>query len=413
MAILLIRDLDFPNGGANTAHASLIVKGIRENNERAVLIIPRGKYTNDKRMSYRRKGNLNNIPYLFMVDLKNNQKNLFKKIFAKRGIIDTVSFLWKREKSGRKDIVIIVTPNVIKQFPIIFMCWLKKIPLFFWIVEKMSLNLEFKGLIGILNFFSEKLTESNISRFSSGNIVISTFLKKHYLKYLPENKVMISPIFVDPLEQPNSKILDKLKSFKKRYQDKKILVYSGTFAEKDGIHYLLDAFSILLKKIPNAYFIMTGKSPRIKTMQDIRSHISNLDIEKSTLLTGFVSREELACYNMIADILLVCRTNSDFANFGFPWKLGEYCMTKKPILATRVGDIELYFTDNKDIFLAEPENVVSIKTKMEFILTNYKLSTEIAINGFYTSKKHFNYISETEKVIKFINRNSFVNEQGI
>ena len=405
MTILFIKDLDLPNGDAGTAHASLIIKGIRENNEKAALIIPRGKYTNEKQISFRRKGHFKNIPFLFMVNSKDNPKNLFNKIFAKRGIIDTALFLWKREKSGKKDIVVIGQPNIIKHFPIILICWLKKISLFFWIVEKMSLNLDFKGLNGILKYLSEKLSEKYLNKFSAGNIVISTYLEKFYRKYLPKYKILLSPIIVDPHIRLDKIIRNNLELLEKKYNGKNIIFYCGSFGEKDGIHYLLEAFAFLIKKYPNAFFIMTGKSSNKKIIMEIKNHILALRLNNHVELTGYVSRELLLYYTLLSDVLLVCRTNSEYANYGFPWKIAEYSMTGKPILATKVGDIEKYFKDGENMFLVKPEDPKLIANKLIEIFENYNSALQIAKKGKSVAIKHFKYLEQTKRIVSFIKKN--------
>jgi glycosyltransferase involved in cell wall biosynthesis len=106
----------------------------------------------------------------------------------------------------------------------------------------------------------------------------------------------------------------------------------------------------------------------------------------------------------MADILFVCRTNSPYANHGFPWKLGEYCMTGRPIIATRVSDIEQYFKDNEDLFIVEPNNSYAIAEKIAFIFDNYPQALSIAQKGEKTATKCFGYLEKTREIIEFIRK---------
>jgi glycosyltransferase involved in cell wall biosynthesis len=101
-------------------------------------------------------------------------------------------------------------------------------------------------------------------------------------------------------------------------------------------------------------------------------------------------------------LLLVCRINSEFAEYGFPWKLGEYLMTKNPVLGARVGDIEKYLTDREEIYLAEPEDSQSIYDKMCEVFAQYDKARVISENGYNKAVKVFDYIERTESVVKFI-----------
>ena len=46
-------------------------------------------------------------------------------------------------------------------------------------------------------------------------------------------------------------------------------------------------------------------------------------------------------------------------------------MTGKPILATKVGDIERYFKDGENMFLVKPEDPKLIANKLIEIFENY------------------------------------------
>ena len=80
-------------------------------------------------------------------------------------------------------------------------------------------------------------------------------------------------------------------------------------------------------------------------------------------------------------------------------------MTKNPIIATKVGDIENYLQDNKEIFLAEPENAESIANKMINVFDDYDRAKQIANNGYLKALEVFDYVNESKKLIEFIKIN--------
>jgi glycosyltransferase involved in cell wall biosynthesis len=185
-----------------------------------------------------------------------------------------------------------------------------------------------------------------------------------------------------------------------------MLLYSGTFGEKDGIYYLIDAFSKTLEKHPDVLLIMTGSNSNRQIMEEVKEYIRNKGLTEYIILTGFISIEELsACYQM-ADILFVCRTNSLYANHGFPWKLGEYCLTGKPVIATRVSDIEVYFKENEDLFIVEPDNSDAIAGKIDHILNNYSNALSVAQRGKETAINSFGYLRRTREIADFIKYNN-------
>jgi len=411
MDILLVDSIDLPFGGAHSVHVSLVMKGLRENGENAFLIIPYGNKRESISSNKRNYGHHDGVPYCFLRKHGGSKKkSRFFDVFF--GVLSTAILIFRRKKKKRVDAVIIGgIPDIIKQGPIIFICALYKIPLYTWFVEKSTLYEDYHGISGFLNFQSQRLSEKYLPRFSSGIIVISSFLKNYYLNSLPESKILVNPILVsdDTFKTFTAPALEIVKNkLAEKIRGNRLLVYSGSFGEKDGVYYLLDAFNEIVKKYPDTIFILTGKNENELIMNKIENYINNCSQKEKIQLVGFVNSEELYSYNNLADVLFVCRSNSPYANHGFPWKLGEYCMTGRPIIATRVSDIDQYFSDNEDLFIVEPNNSHAIAEKIVFIFDNYPKALAIAKQGKITATKCFGYIERTKDIINFIKNNNSI-----
>jgi len=100
--------------------------------------------------------------------------------------------------------------------------------------------------------------------------------------------------------------------------------------------------------------------------------------------------------------LLCCRSNSEYANFGFPNKLAEYLSVGIPVIATRVGDMEQYIKDNENGFLAEPENVEDISQIMARILANPTISNQVGKKGRLVARNVFDYRNHISSLNAFI-----------
>lgn len=407
MNIVVVDSIDLPFGGAHSMHVNLLMKGLVENSSKALLIIPYGQKRESLALNRANYGRYDGVP--FYIVKNSRQKNKIYTLLDKFLSILFTSFLvYKQNRKKKIDGLIIGgMPDLIRDAPLIILCKLCNIPLYPWFVEKMSLSQDYNGIVGFLNRQSQKLTEKCIAKVSSGIIVISTLLQEHYAKYLPQHRVLLSPILVqDKNSYECSHNTDLWARLDAKYKDKTLLVYSGSFAEKDGIYTLLDAFLLTSKANPNTIFIMTGKSSDLKIMNQVTAYIEHLNLKNKIYLLGFVDSEELLYYSHKAAILFVCRSNSAFANHGFPWKLGEYCMTGNPIIATQVGDLDSYFKDGLHLFMAEVNNSKSIADKINYILNNYEIAKEIAKKGKAQAVHCLNYLTRTQEVINFIQINS-------
>lgn len=408
MNLLLVDSVDFPFGGAHSVHVSLLMQGLKENNENVFLIIPYGKKREALSARKKKYGHFDGIPYYFVRDSKKIKKG-FRFLDNFIGVCKTAALIYRRRKNKKLDGVILGgIVDILRDSPIIIICALLRIPTYFWFVEKASLSEDYHGIAGYFNYKSQQLSEKLLPKFASGVIVISSGLKQHYLKYLPESKILINPILVS---EDSHKSIDRnsFETVKAKlaatFKGKRLLVYSGSFAEKDGLFYLIEAFAETVKKYPDTVFVMTGKSPSEILMNKVRNHIKEYNLEDKIQLVGFVNSDELLSYNTLADILFVCRSNSPFANHGFPWKLGEYCMTAKPIIATRVGDIEDYFVDGESLFVVEPNNPKAIAQKIAYIFDNYEEALMVGKKSREAALQKFGYLEKSKEVITFIKQN--------
>jgi glycosyltransferase involved in cell wall biosynthesis len=411
MNILVIAEIDFPEGMAATAHISLMVKGILKNNYSSLLIIPSKSFNLKKsgKSFKNNKGKHNDIPYLFFNNrgLSNKKKFTFNSL---RNVLDIAKFLKKRRKQNYNDAILIYSTDFLKYFPIYFVCRKYKIPLFPWEVEKRTSNKEIHSFRSILQFIGNYMSEKILPKISNGVVVISSYLKDYYGRRIDKSRILVSPILVDG-KSPEKKINieEKNNIYKFICHNKtnhKIIVYSGSFWEKDGFVYILHALKKLIRDYPDTRLVTTGKPSKYNPIENIISVVDEMGLKENFEYLGLLSRKELEYVNKNADLLLVCRSNSDFAKHGFPWKLGEYLMTKNPVLATRVGDIEEYLSENKEIILTEPEDVESIYCKMKEIFDDYDRAKHIALNGYKKALAVFDYSKGTKKVIDFIIKNS-------
>ena len=389
MSYFIIKGTSFPGGGASSQHCRLIIKGLRESGISAWLL------TSEPRLQRKPIGHSREVPFVYMGVGPKSIRKLNSSILISVLLI-------KRRLKTKQDLVIIGNRNLFQEWPLVLTCILMRIDLYVWAVElessliyERSVRSSIKRqlmMIGTLMF------EKVLPRLAKGYIVISRRLKEHYKKVIGERKILLSPVLVDPRTA-------SVETVKKAKKTQFSIVYSGTFSPKDGVPQLIEAFINVAQQIGDIELILTGAAPaqesrKIEAFAKMR--VREIGLEERVSFVGFVSRERLAEIMNNANILLVCRTNSDFANYGFPWKLGEYCMTGKPIIATDVSDISLYLEDEKDIQIVPPEDVNALTKKIIHIYNNYADAEVIARKGCERAKIVFNYKSEMERIVQFI-----------
>ena len=102
------------------------------------------------------------------------------------------------------------------------------------------------------------------------------------------------------------------------------------------------------------------------------------------------------------DILVNPRISGTFADAGFPTKLGEYFATKRPVVATAVGDLNLYFENKRELVLVEPDSAEAIADGILLLIRNKELAKQIGNNGFNWARENVEYIKSSKRLLEFI-----------
>lgn len=227
----------------------------------------------------------------------------------------------------------------------------------------------------------------------SGVTVITKYLFDKYKKYpgIPIEKVPVSAqnILIDKTQIKNY-FINESQKFR--------LLYSGTYGEKEGFPTLIEAFSKLHKGFPDSQLVLTGNCPpplKEKFLDAVQD-------DKAILFTGKLDEEDY--YNVLdsVDVLLMTRTNSAYANAGFPYKLGEYLATGNPVISTQVSDISEYLEDKKNAILIEPDNVEDLYSAMHWVMQNPYEANEIGLKGKNVCKQYFNPVVNSNLFYKML-----------
>jgi len=176
------------------------------------------------------------------------------------------------------------------------------------------------------------------------------------------------------------------------------LLYSGTFAHKDGVGFLIEGVKIALQRGVKCKLTLTG----IGNEEDMEllEEIKNSD---NFIYKGYVTDRELKQIMQNSDLLCMTRTNSLFANYGFPFKLSEYLSTGNLVLATKVSDVTNYLIDKESALLIDPENSTQIAEAIEFVDNNREKAIGIGLKGLRVMKEFFSIESVGNKFISFLN----------
>ena len=235
--------------------------------------------------------------------------------------------------------------------------------------------------------FSFAISKTFLYKKVDGFIVISNLLKQVYKNYGKPTLLLTNsaPITIDENKH------------KTGYHSPIRIVYTGTYASKDGLSFLIEGFNKFIREEGNvAELILIGKGKGNEKTEKLIA--DNKQIKR----LGFVSDETLAEIQNSADLLCMTRCNSPFANYGFPFKLSEYMATGNPVLATSVGDVSLYIKDKENGLLVNPSDSEAIYKALEYAYHHPLECIKMGRKSLNTIQESFDVHKNGETLFNFI-----------
>lgn len=123
---------------------------------------------------------------------------------------------------------------------------------------------------------------------------------------------------------------------------------------------------------------------------------------ESIRFPGYVSWDELKRLYSEAAALLIPLPDDGRSRSRFPWKIGDYLSSARPVIATAVGDIGCYLQDGHNAFLAKPGDMRVFADKIQFVLENAEIAAKVGERGRDTAKENFDFRSHGTRLLKFI-----------
>ena len=130
-------------------------------------------------------------------------------------------------------------------------------------------------------------------------------------------------------------------------KNRKIILSVRRLVYKNGLGTLLESVPKVAQKHPNVLFVVAGKGPSRKLIED---RIKELKIEKNITLAGFVPDELLPVYYNAADYFMLPSASGE----GLPLVLLEAMACGLPTIATAVGGTPEILKHMKNGILVPP-----------------------------------------------------------
>lgn len=167
---------------------------------------------------------------------------------------------------------------------------------------------------------------------------------------------------------------------------------------------ILDAFEELYLKRDDAnlYLVLFGEE---KKMQQLQAYLETLKSKNNIFIKSKVPQEELIdLYKKSVALIIPLDPKSVADKARFSQKIAEYLSSSRPVITNNVGEIPYYFTDRKDIIIAD-YTVDGFLKAMLFAISDKDAATKIGEQGFLKGRQEFGIDNNCNRIIDFIEKN--------
>jgi glycosyltransferase involved in cell wall biosynthesis len=156
------------------------------------------------------------------------------------------------------------------------------------------------------------------------------------------------------------------------------LIYHGTVAQRHGLSVALQALVDLKEKINGLQLQIFGDGDDLPHLIDLTKELDLAD--HVSIHRGFVPMEDLVPIILEADVGIVPILYDDFTKYMLPGKLLEYIALGIPVVSSRTGTIEAYFSDAM-LQYVQPGNADDLAQKILEIYQNPAKRARLVANA--------------------------------
>lgn len=266
-----------------------------------------------------------------------------------------------------------------------------------------------------LSFFRKGLVwEVHTNRFNSiikqvakasRVIAISAGLREYFIsRGVCAENIMVAPDGVDLGEfekAPNDKtVLRRELGLPER---DRIVGYVGkytTMGKTKGVDALFEAFSEVVKKVPNALLVLVGINENERGR--VSAVVAKTDIPAGRfIIISHVRHVAAVRYMKAADVLVMNYPNIEhYAKYMSPLKLFEYMASGSPIVATDLPSVREIINESSAVIIP-PDDSEALGQAIVDILGNSSYRERIALEAF-RSVKNYSWETRAKNIIKAI-----------
>ena len=172
-----------------------------------------------------------------------------------------------------------------------------------------------------------------------------------------------------------------------------VVAQASWMIPEKGISDLIEAARIVLRRIPQARFLLAGEG---KHREEYMAMARDLGMEDHFTWTGLVQNPVSEGLYAAADV--VCQVSRWEEAFG--WVIAEAMAAGRPLVATRVGGIPELVADGESGFLVPPRAPAEIANRLVQLLEDSALRARLGTAGRLAAEQKFDLASNLDALMR-------------
>jgi len=393
MKILFAVNIPYPEGRANTRRIRSIARELVKQGHKVSILIPYARAPQD---SYQVIEGAN-VRWCLIPSNEFEFLNKRKRVKINIQIFSRLKWiiqLYKLTKKNEYEWLYLYQPGIDGFVAeLLAKCFGRKI-----IVEYVDMLLEesFDGFVWRLIYYTQVMADRLVPLFADVILAISSSIKNKYDRKNYKSKVILFPTLVDTTKFGKGD--RKYFRCSLNIGERTIVAFTGSFVRTEGLGLLAEAVSRIIKRYPNLFFIIAGAS-LVSDSDDADELIERFGLQTNALYLGSITEKEVINLQAAADILVMPKLDVPVNHSGLATKLSEYLVSENPVIASNVGDVEKYLTNEQDALLVPPSDCNALENALVRLLSDKKLRRFIGKNGKKVALNNFDVKINVQRLV--------------